>query len=119
MKWLLVVAALVTGCVGDGDGDDDSNKRPDPATCPAEPFEMCIIHDGGWDVWCENGVVFANDMTAHSYCYPGTSEVACTTGGMSISQQYTCATTCATTEKRYFDYFGDYSAFDPATLCTP
>ena len=122
MRWLIVVACLAAGCVSDGDGDDsgsgDPANQPDPVTCPAEPFEHCIVHDGGWDVWCENGAVYANDMTAHSYCFPGTHDVACTIGGKSISQRYMCASSCATTEKRYFDYYGDYSAFDPSTLCT-
>jgi hypothetical protein len=113
---LLVLATLAAGCAGDDDGGDSG---PDPATCPEAPFEHCIVHDQGWEVWCENGVVFANDMTAHSYCYPNSGEVACMTGGESITQVHTCATSCATAERRYFDYFGDYSVFDPATLCTP
>ena len=126
MKWLFVLATLAAGCTLDYDGDDGddggsgsgSGDRPDPATCPAEPFEHCGVHDNGWDVWCENGIVYANDMTANAYCFPGTHEVACMVGGMSISQQYMCASTCATTEKLYFDFSSDYINFDKSSLCT-
>ena len=122
MKRLLVLAILAVGCASDGDGGggDEENELPlDPATCPDPPFEHCIVHDNGWDVWCENGIVYANDMTAHSYCYPGTSDIACTTGGESISIQHTCATTCATDQRIYFDFSGDYINFDKSSLCTP
>ncbi|HEY5920114.1 MAG TPA: hypothetical protein VIV11_00530 [Kofleriaceae bacterium] len=118
MKRLLLLAVLASCATDDDGGTDDTAMDPDPVTCPDAPFEHCIVHDNGWTVWCENGVVFANDMTANSYCFPNSHDVACTTGGRSISQQHMCATSCATTQSRYFDYFGDYSNFDFATLCT-
>lgn len=114
MKWLVVVAALA-GCTN----EDSDDAVLDPATCPDAPFEHCIVHDNGWEVWCENGVVLANDMTANSYCFPDSTEVACITGGRAISTLETCATSCASTERRYFDYHGDYIAFDASTLCAP
>lgn len=106
----LLVFAMLAACASD-------DEAPDPATCPAEPFEHCGVYDNGWDVWCEAGVVRANDMTANAFCYPASGEVACMTG---VHRRDRLATTsCATLERRYFDYYGDYQAFDPATLCAP
>lgn len=88
--------------------------------CPvgAEP---CTVHDDGrHGVWCDDAVVYADDLSVHAYCAPGTDDEVCQVGGEGYPFAIAaCPTSCGEITRYEFATTAAYEAFDPLSLCEP
>jgi hypothetical protein len=88
--------------------------------CPAD-YVSCAVSDGGWQVWCQDGLVVERDLTAYLWCPPGGGiEDACSAlGNPDPYARVYCPASCATSEGVYLETSQEYQEFDPTSLCAP
>lgn len=111
----LAILLAVPGCASDD--DDDDGGEGGAIECPAQA-EVCGYRDGGWDAFCDSGVVSVRSYNTTLYCRPGSSsEILCESEPPPVMTVHTCAGGCATTDGVYLETVDEYQAFDPAQLC--
>jgi hypothetical protein len=109
MRGAIAILVTLMACAGDDDGG--------AIACPEEA-EACGYRDGGWDAYCEAGIVWMRSYNTTLYCRPNvSSEVLCESEPPPDTTVHTCAAACATTDRRYLETVDEYNRFDPATLC--
>jgi hypothetical protein len=119
LQILVLVTLVVAGCMDDGEA-----SAPDPASCPAPPFEVCGYRDGGWDVFCHVGVIYEIDHNGALYCNPGeTSEVVCDSVDETARLVRACPSSAcnadSTKQMKYLETVDEYSKFDVTSVCAP
>jgi hypothetical protein len=95
------------------------SSEPDPAQCPAEPFVQCGYRDGGWEVYCDGGIIYERSFNGALYCAPSSTEVACEGVDSTPRTKSQCTSGCKNGERKYLETIDEYNAFDAATLCLP
>ena len=113
----VLITLLLVGCAANEGSDPPAG--PDPELCPAEPFVQCGYRDGGWDVYCDGGIIYERSFNGAMYCAPNSSEVVCETVDSTPHAKSQCASGCKNGEHTYVETIGEYNAFDAATLCLP
>jgi hypothetical protein len=107
---MTILAVMVAACAGD-DADDAAIQCPEEA-------EVCGYRDGGWDAFCENGVVSMRSYNTTLYCRPErSSEILCESDPPPDTAVHTCPGACVTADRVYLETVDEYNRFNPATLC--
>lgn len=109
--WILVFAVA---CTDDTSSRDPGPQGPKPVECPGE-LEHCGVRDGGWDVFCAEGIVEIQDLTQAIYCTPD-GEIACYSEIQPRMVVLQCANGCSQAQK-YLETIDELHRFDPTTMC--
>jgi hypothetical protein len=124
---ILALLALVLVACGDGDAPEADAAPADascitlpsvPESCPDIALTDCGVADNGWNVWCADGKVFVDDLTAYLYCACGSSSTVCSTGGTGDEYEVrSCPSGCVDEDVHYLEVLQEFQDFDPASLC--
>ncbi len=108
MRGAIAILVTLMACARDDE---------EPIECPAQA-EVCGYRDGGWDAFCEAGVVSVRSYNTTLYCRPEhSSEILCESEPPADMTVHTCASACATSDRVYLETVAEYDAFDPMTMC--
>jgi hypothetical protein len=112
----VLIAFVVLGCATN---EESEPGDPDPALCPAEPFVQCGFRDGGWELYCDGGIIYEKSFNGVMYCAPNSNETVCETTDPTPHSTSQCSSGCKNGEHKYLETIAEYNAFDRSALCLP
>ena len=112
---LTTLAAIASGC-----GDDTFDLERACEDPVAAGLEHCLVHDGGWNFYCAESMVYVEDLTEHWYCFENDdTEPVCVVGGPgNESLVAACGGPCATDEIIWVETVEEFDNFDLSRVCT-